>query len=76
LNNEEGKINVYPNPTSNILNIEVQDKTELSITNMMGEIVKTQTINGFSTVDVSKLNDGIYFIRYLNSGKVIKFIKE
>jgi len=65
-----------PNPTSNILNIEVKEQTQITIVNVLGEVLKTQTINGLSAVDVSKLTNGIYFVQDLKSGKAIKFIKE
>ncbi len=73
---ENKLINVYPNPTSSILNIEVKDQTQISIINMLGEIVKTETINSASKLDVSALNSGVYFIQDSKSGKAIKFIKE
>ena len=73
--NEEGMI-LYPNPTSSILNVEVKEQTQISIINLLGEIIKTETINGASKLDVSDLNTGIYFIQNVKSSKAIKFIKE
>jgi hypothetical protein len=74
--NQNSEITLYPNPTSSILNIEVKDQTQISIINMLGEIVKTETINSASKLDVSALNSGVYFIQDSKSGKAIKFIKE
>ncbi len=76
--NEQTKnsIIIYPNPTSNILNIEVQQETKISIVNVLGEVIKTQTINGKTSINVSDLNTGVYFIQDTKSGKAIKFIKE
>jgi hypothetical protein len=67
---------IYPNPTNSILNIEVKEQTQISIINVLGEVVKTETINGTSKLDVSDLNTGVYFIQDVKSGKAIKFIKE
>jgi len=69
-------LNLYPNPTSTILNIEVKEQTQISIVNVLGDVVLTQTINGLSKIDVSNLTSGVYFIQDSKSGKAIKFIKE
>ncbi|MBL7936579.1 MAG: T9SS type A sorting domain-containing protein [Bacteroidia bacterium] len=69
-------IGMYPNPTSSILNIEVKEQTRIFILNVLGEVVKTETINGASKLNISALNAGVYFIQDSKSGKAIKFIKE
>ena len=74
--NKQNSITIYPNPTSSTLNIEVKQQTLITIVNVLGEVVKTETINGLSTIDVSALNAGIYFIQDLKLGKAVKFIKE
>ena len=67
---------IYPNPTSTILNIEVKEQVQISIVNVLGDVVLTQTINGLSKIDVINLTSGVYFIQDSKSGKAIKFIKE
>ena len=67
---------IYPNPTSSILNIEVKEQAQISIVNVLGDVVLTQTINGLSKIDVSNLTSGVYFIQDSKSGKAIKFIKK
>ena len=69
-------LNLYPNPTSSILNIEVKEQTQITIVNVLGDIVLKQTINGLNKINVSDLNAGVYFIQDATSGKAIKFIKE
>ena len=76
IQNEKSEITLYPNPTSSILNIEVKEQTLISIVNVLGEVIKAETINGVSTLDVSDLNAGVYFIQDSKSGKAIKFIKQ
>ena len=66
---------IYPNPASSILNIEVKEQTQITIVNGLGDIVKTESINGTSKINVSNLNNGIYFIQDSKYGKAIKFIK-
>ena len=75
-NNQNAAISIYPNPTNSILNIEVKAPSQISIINVLGEVVKTETINGSSKLDVSDLTTGVYFIQEVKSGKAIKFIKE
>jgi hypothetical protein len=76
INTQNSEITLYPNPTNSILNIEVKEQTQISILNILGEVVKTETINGASKLDVSALHAGVYFIEDSKSGKAIKFIKE
>jgi hypothetical protein len=76
ITNYHSEIVLYPNPTTNILNIEVKKETIINIINILGEIVKTETINKSGTLDVSNLNNGIYFIQDAITGKTVKFIKE
>ncbi len=54
---------IYPNPACNFIKIESDKKTELKVYSINGQVVLQQTINeGISTIDVSNLNNGIYFI--------------
>jgi hypothetical protein len=67
-------ISLYPNPTSNILNIKTNSKTnsEIEITNQLGQTVLEQKFS--ESIDISQLVPGYYFIRIDNSYS--KFIKE
>ena len=48
----------------------------LTIVNVLGKVMKIETINGLVTIDVSALHAGIYFVQDLKLGKAIQFIKE
>jgi hypothetical protein len=74
-NNTTNSFNIYPNPTSSTLNIEVKEQTQITIVNVLGEVVKTETIKGLSTIDVTELSTGVYFIQS-NTGIKTKFIKQ
>jgi hypothetical protein len=73
-------LNIYPNPTSNILIIEVDDFTSsvLEINSLEGKIIKKIPLTNKKTViDISFLNSGIYLFQiHNNSGfinhKVVK----
>ena len=57
---------VYPNPTKDILNFNYTEEYEnanITITNTLGAIIKTFTINDKNQrLDLSDLSDGIYYL--------------
>jgi len=58
---------VYPNPASNVLNIDSKSNvalTQLQLTDINGRIVKEVKASGLSTqINVSELNAGVYFLK-------------
>ena len=62
----DAKMNIYPNPTSDILNIEIDwekaQSSVLTIFDITGRVIHTQPINEKDTIqmDVSKLSGGVY----------------
>ena len=73
----ETALQVWPNPTTGLLNLDAQDIEKVEVLNMLGQIVlqaeKTDTIN------LERLENGIYFLGVSDkNGKksVIKIIKE
>lgn len=64
---------IYPNLVRNALNIRrLEDAVEVRIINVSGQVVLKTRTEG--TVDVSRLNAGIYFITIENK-KPVRFIK-
>jgi len=72
----ENVMNIYPNPASDQINIELsltgQTNTSLAIYNSVGKLVYSKTPglnigNLNSTIDLSKLSEGLYTI-YITSG--------
>jgi len=65
--------NIYPNPTSDILNINFENNLvlqEVTIYNNLGQMVKTATEN---VINVSSLAKGLYFVEVTtNQGKATK----
>ena len=54
---------LYPNPTNGTLYIESQgDACIFSISNMLGQTIMTGNVADSQTIDVSLLDDGMYFI--------------
>lgn len=82
LNDE--KIIFYPNPTNNLINIQIinqedNDKAILNIFNSIGEIVYRESItNNNFNINLSSFNSGIYFfqITSLTTNKFVKITKQ
>jgi hypothetical protein len=78
------KLSVYPNPVSDILNIDLAGISEaegtLSILNFEGTTLLTRQVNNEEvfSLSVSHLSKGIYLCRYSNETeiKTVKFIKQ
>lgn len=64
-NTVTNNIFIYPNPAMNTLNVR-QDNlqvVQINITNVLGEELLSKTIyNGDNTVNLSEINDGVYFV--------------
>lgn len=64
-------INVYPNPVSSILNINLTGK--ITIMDINGKVIKTETVIN-NKVDFSNISNGLYFIK--SDSQIIKIIKQ
>ena len=62
---EAAKASVYPNPVTDVLNIQAEGLQKVELMEMNGRIVATATQ---STVDMSALPRGAYFVRIVTSG--------
>ncbi len=77
----ELELNIYPNPTTGIVQIEgllQNENTVISIFNVMGQKLEQKKINKHnSTIDLSSYKKGTYFLSFNNSFKsAVKIIKE
>lgn len=73
--NINSNFSIYPNPSQNNIVINTNKSTELTISNLLGEIVLKSNVIDKSVIDISQLNNGVYFIRN-SEGNTIKFIKQ
>ena len=73
-------LNVYPNPSKGIFNINTEEVLAIEIYDIVGKLVKTTKLEiGTSSVDISNLNSGVYLLKTINSenkSQVFKLIKE
>lgn len=74
------KVKMYPNPTTNVLNIESESTIEkVEVHNILGQQVISNTPNSeLVTLDITSLQSGIYIVKTTIEGIVSssKFIKE
>lgn len=74
------KISIYPNPTSNILNINIKNSNNFEVTvfDLMGK--KVALFKNQKSVDISNLNNGMYLIKVTdlenNTSQSLKIIKQ
>ncbi len=82
-NNFQNQIAIYPNPTKNILSIEIDGMIEnaiIELLNLQGQIIERYEVDINSTViiDLSNYPSGLYFSRISNGKKyyIAKVFKE
>ncbi len=63
VNENAANINVYPNPTNGLLNIEGQGTMHISVSNLMGQKLMEAEAEGNTTLDLSRYESGMYLIR-------------
>lgn len=72
---DEYSMNTYPNPTSDVINIELKEykpDLHLELTNSLGQIILQQSITDMNTsLDCSTLESGCYYLSIMDnsSGK-------
>jgi len=69
---------IYPNPTSNRLNFEglAGQNIKVQITDMLGKSIFETSLIANQSLDVSKLETGIYSLRFSGNVETYKFIKK
>jgi hypothetical protein len=70
---EEGDVlfAVYPNPANTILNVKCSTQAVVSLFDVTGKMIENKNLKeGYSSVDVSNLNTGMYYVRVITSAGV------
>ena len=68
--NTDKNIDVYPNPTNGLLNIEGQGTMHICLSNLMGQKLMEVEAEGNTTLDLSHYESGMYLIRIENENGV------
>ena len=61
-------LGVYPNPAETVLNIHANAEFEYMMINNIGQVVMRGEANGNVELNVSELNNGVYFLKVVANG--------
>lgn len=63
---------VYPNPATNnfTVNLGNDEKADIQLFNIVGQMVYSETISGTAQVNVANLHSGVYMLKVNQNGKV------
>ena len=57
------RMSLYPNPAVDILNVSLNQNSEIAVYNITGQVIRTMEGHaGVNQIDLSGLNSGVYFI--------------
>ncbi|NLA25172.1 MAG: T9SS type A sorting domain-containing protein, partial [Bacteroidales bacterium] len=80
INSEFTNFALYPNPATNELNIKSSNYEfcEFEIINTVGQVIYNNTFAGNTSIDISYINSGVYFIKliYNENTEILKFTKQ
>nr|NQU89819.1 carboxypeptidase regulatory-like domain-containing protein [Bacteroidota bacterium] len=73
IQNHDPTFNIYPNPSVGIVNIETtyNSDVKLIISNAQGKKISDYSFNGNTTIDMTPLSKGVYFLKFTSENKVI-----
>ncbi len=72
-------VNVYPNPSTGIFNISIQEDANITVNDILGKVIYSNIVKaGNNTIDISNYQSGIYLLNISNENGSVnkKLIKE
>ncbi len=70
---EKSIVNIYPNPANDKVYIDFDRPVQVGVYNIAGSLVKSKMVESISDyIDVSDLQQGVYFIRSMNEDSFVK----
>lgn len=75
LSQKEGDIRVFPNPTTDYVEVEMDEEVEYTILyDSFGQkIEQIQLINGKGRIDMTSLASGVYFLQFIDSENIYTY---
>ena len=70
----ENQLNIYPNPAQNVVNVQMDNKATLMLTDASGRVLLTKTLGGKGVINVSGLSAGLYYLKNNSTGETKKVI--
>lgn len=70
---QENHILVYPNPTQDFIQLQLGDMNNcnVSIYNIIGEIMLNRNVRDNQKIDLSQFPNGVYYVEFIENGKLI-----
>ncbi len=65
---------VYPNPASNFIQFTIDKKVDLSIYNVLGDVLIRKDLNPGDKIDISQIQQGLYFASITTHDGIMKTI--
>ena len=60
----EAQVKVYPNPTKNLVTVEAENMTEVSVYNMLGQcLMQKEVADNQTIIDLQHVSEGLYLLR-------------
>ncbi len=77
-NTEITNTSIFPNPVSNNLffKLPIDRNYNIELLDVLGRKISNNTISKNTSLNLSSLKQGIYFIRFKKPNKIIKFLKK
>jgi len=73
---QKTKLNCYPNPTENIININLDENGSFSVSNILGsKLLSASLSKGNNQIDISSFEKGIYLLEIYSANQTYKTIK-
>ncbi len=69
-------IKIYPNPASGAVFIQTNTPSTVSLRNLIGQTLITQTVNNGDQINLFALPNGIYFLTEMGTGYSHKLLKQ
>lgn len=68
-------IQIYPNPSTGTFNIVSENNLEYTLSNMLGQVIKTGNLNQTGNIDISSNATGVYMlnVRDMASGRTANY---
>lgn len=66
-NISDSELSIYPNPTSNVLNIRLDGNFHVEVYNLLGAVVAERNYNSFAELDLSNNPAGVYVVKITDS---------
>ncbi len=72
-------VSLYPNPSTGLVNLELNAPSQVSVSNVLGELMwQFNTESSITPIDLSKYSNGLYFvtIKQNNQSQTIRVVKQ